>query len=84
MEVYGIGAICLALIALLTKVMVSDAKKDEMMIQVIKDNAVSNTILAKSTEKNTKAVQKAEEATTKHTESVDRLSKLMLQVIKKK
>lgn len=73
-EVYGYGAIIIALIGLLTKIWMDSSRNTDRMTEAIKENAIALTELRDAVRNNTTATDK----------STDHITKLILKVIKTK
>ena len=71
-DIYGYGAIIIALIGLLTKVWLDSSKNTERVSDVIEKNAVALTELKAAVQTNTTATDK----------NTDHLTKLVLKIIK--
>lgn len=85
LETYGIGAICIALIGLVWKIWADSTKRADMMLEVIKQNALSHQELNQSIKQNTEVTKQSTDVA-KATADVakatgDTLSSLMLKVI---
>jgi len=72
-EVYGIGAIALALIALVGKIWGDFAKISSRMADVLEQNGVAASRLSLSIEANTRMTEETKEAAAEHNANITKL-----------